>query len=416
MLYPFALLLRPLVLSVVCLFFFVQNGLASGYAVYTQGASALAQGNAVTAKLDDPSAVFYNPALISDLAGTRLQLGSTLIHSAREFDNSTAGADKKVSSNHFPSTLFATHQMSENLTLGLGIFSPFGLGTEWDEKWAGRYISTNSEMTTLNINPVISWQATPMLALAAGVSYLQLDATLEKNLYLSPLPDGHQKFKGDGNGFGYNLGAAIKLTERATLGLNYRSKIDLDIDGQASFSLPVGTPAPVAMMLSNGSGKTSLTLPQQAQIGLAWRVAENFTAQAGLRWEDWSAFQSLVIKLDSGLTAETERNWKDVYAFNLGGKYQLKDDLALMAGYLFDNTPAPDSTFDPSIPSAKAHVFAIGTEYNLNAWQLALAYAWQHYESRTKTNDVGLTVGGPAKGSYQTDSHMLALNLGYRFN
>jgi len=167
---------------------------AAGFALYTQSATALGQGNAVTAHQDEPSAVFYNPALISNLEGTQVQIGTTLIHSSRSYQSSTDGDDKSVSGNHFPSSFFATHQLTDTLTVGLGIYSPFGLGTDWGNTWEGRYISTNSELQTININPVISWQVSPRIALAAGVNYLRMDATLEKNLYLAPLPDGRQKF------------------------------------------------------------------------------------------------------------------------------------------------------------------------------------------------------------------------------
>lgn len=387
---------------------------ASGFAVYTQGASALAQGNAVTAHLEDPSAVFFNPALIGKLPGTQIQIGSTYIHSSREFD-SPGGEDKSVSSDHFPSTFFATHQLSPKLSIGLGVFSPFGLGTDWGKDWEGRYVSTNSELETFNINPVVCWQATPTIALAAGLDYLLMDATLEKNLYLAPLPDGHQKFSGDGDGFGFNLAAAIDLTDKARLGFHYRSEIDMDLDGNAHFTLPTGTPAPITMMLSDSAGETSITLPQQAQLGVAYQFSNQVTAEIGVRWEDWSSFQSLVINLDSGMTSISERDWKDVYAFNVGGRYQLNKKLALMAGYIFDNNPAPDSTFDPSIPTADAHLFSFGGEYDFNAWKITAAYAYQHYQSRAKSNSVGLLAGGAANGNYQTDNHMLALSLAYKF-
>ncbi|MCF6179728.1 MAG: hypothetical protein L3J63_10125, partial [Geopsychrobacter sp.] len=79
------------------------------------------------------------------------------------------------------------------------------------------------------------------------------------------------------------------------------------------------------------------------------------------------------------------------------------------------NNPVPDQTFDPSIPAANAHIFSVGGEYELDSWRLAIAYAYQRYESRDKDNAVGLAAGGAANGRYQTASHMLALDLLYRF-
>lgn len=400
----------------ICILFaFPQPVFASGFAIYTQGASALGQGNAVTAHLADPSAVFFNPSLINRLPGTQVQVGTTFIGSSRKFDSVATGLKTSVSSEHYPSTLFVTHQLSPQLSVGFGMFSPYGLGSEWGQTWEGRYISTNSELTTFNFNPVVSWQINPRVSVAAGLDYLIMDSTLEKNIALVPLADGHQKFSGDGDGFGFNLGATIKFTEKATLGLHYRSEIDVDLDGDAEFSLPLGTPAPIAAMLSNSPGATSITLPQQAQVGLAYQLTDNFVAEVGGRWEDWSSFNSLVINLDSGLTTTTDRQWKDVYAFNLGGRYQMNDQVALLFGYLYDNNPAPNQTFDPSIPAADAQIYSIGTEYQHDTWTVSLAYAYQHYSNRYKNNSVGLADGGAANGEYQTDNHMVGLSVGYRF-
>jgi len=388
---------------------------ASGFAVYTQSASALAQGNAVTAHQDEPSAVFFNPSLIGKLPGTQFQIGSTFIHFSRDFESNTGGENKSASADFFPSALFVTHHLTDNITFGLGIFSPFGLGTDWGQIWEGRYISTNSELETININPVVNLRITEKLSVAFGIDYIDLDATLEKNLYLSPLPDGYQTFSGKGDGWGYNLAASFELTDKTTLGVHYRSDVQIDLNGEATFVLPKGTPSSIVTALRNSSARSSITLPRQAQLGLAYQFTDKLITEIGVRWEDWSSFKSLVINLDTGLTNETERNWKDVYAFNIGSKFSIIENFSLMGGYIFDTNPAPDSTFDPAIPTANAHIFAFGCEYLLNTWKIALAYGFQHFKPRDKNNSIGLNSGKTANGNYQSDGHMLALSLVYRF-
>lgn len=388
----------------------------SGFAVYTQGASALAQANAVTAHLDDPSAIFFNPALIGQLPGTQVQAGTTLIHADRQFESDLpAGASERQRDTHFPSTLYLTHQFNPQLSAGLGVFSPFGLGTRWEDDWEGRYIATRSDLKTFNINPVLCWQVMPGLAVAGGVDILLLDATLEKRLRLSPLPDGEQKFRGDGEGVGYNLGLLLDLGEQFALGLHYRSEIKVDIDGEARFTLPVGTPEVIRTMLRNTDGETSIQFPRQAQAGLAFKGIERLVVEVGARWEDWSSFERLKVDLDSGLSTTTERDWKDVFGFNLGGRYQLTDSVALMAGYLYDGTPAPDRTFDPSIPTAKSHMLSTGVDLDWDLCRVQLAYAFQKYRNRDKDNAVGAAEGGAANGSYKTENHMVGLSLAWRF-
>ncbi len=111
----------------------------------------------------------------------------------------------------YPSTFYITHKFNDKVSAGLGVFNPFGLATEWPDNWVGRYITTKAEMTTYNINPVFSLQITPEISVAAGLNFLMLDATLEKKINLSP--DGNQKFKGDGNGVGYNMGFLLNLVK-----------------------------------------------------------------------------------------------------------------------------------------------------------------------------------------------------------
>ena len=156
---------------------------AAGYAVFTHGASALGQGNAVTAHSDNPSTIFYNPALMNKLDGTQLQVGTTLLSVKRDFEsNQPGGSSTSDNSAFFPSTFYATHKFNDSLSAGLGVFNPFGLGTEWNENWDGRYLATKSKLTTFNINPVVSYRIIPSFAVAAGLDVIFLDATLERRL------------------------------------------------------------------------------------------------------------------------------------------------------------------------------------------------------------------------------------------
>ena len=184
----------------------------AGFAVFTQGAGALREGLATTAHGSSPEVIFYNPAIINRLDGTQIENGVTFITPMHDFHsnrvNTTADTKGEV---FFLPTLYLTHKHNEKLSLGVGIFSPFGLSTEWGAGWEGRYITTRSELRTLNFNPVASFQLTPSTSFAAGPDFLLVDATLENKLKFSALglPDGNQKFSGNGFGVGFNLGLLL---------------------------------------------------------------------------------------------------------------------------------------------------------------------------------------------------------------
>jgi len=400
---------------------------AAGYAVFTQGASALGQGNAAVAHTDDPSTVFYNPALMYKLEGTQLDLGTTFITSTHEFHSSQPGGSS--ASDHgtfFPSTIYLTHKFNDQLSAGLGVFSPFGLATKWPASWDGRFIATNSELTVFDINPAVSYRVLPKLSVAAGLDVFLLYAKLERQIppgAFGPASQIGQKFDGTGTAVGFNVGAAYELTKELTFGVHYRSEAQAHIDGTSSTS--TGFTLPNGAMPLDSKGKTSLRLPQQLTAGVAYQVSEPLIIELGFRWEGWSAFQDLKVTLYNGtVVPPTVRDWRDTYGINLGGKYKLNDTVALLAGYVFGTSAVPDSTFDPSIPDSDTHVFCVGTDLSYQNFKLGLSYAYQMYLDRTKNNAVGsqfvvpavpATLPFNANGKYENHAHLVSLGLGYKF-
>lgn len=390
---------------------------ASGYAVFTHGASALGQGNAVTAHASDPSTIFYNPALMNKLEGTQFQAGTTAIFSKREYaPASPAGNAASDDSLFFPSHFYATHKISDKASVGLGVFNPFGLGTEWGESWDGRYIATKSTLKTFNINPNLSVQVTPSLAVAVGLDVILLDASLEKKLPSAALGlpagfDVNQKFKGDGEGIGFNVAVAYDVCDHLSLGASYRSEVKVDVSGDATLSngtlTGLGAPLPATF-----GGSADITLPPQFTAAVAYKGLDKLVLEAGLRWEGWSKFKELAIHTEGNPTNVTPRDWKDSWGLNAGGRYQLDEKVALLAGYVYGDTSVPDSTFDPSIPDAKTHVFCAGTDLNLRPFTLAASYGYQLLEPRSRSNSY---LSPLADGRYKTDAHLVALSVGYKF-
>jgi long-chain fatty acid transport protein len=426
---------------VLMVFGLVQHVDASGFAVYTQGAGALGQGNSATAHLDSPSAIFLNPALINRLEGTKLELGTTLISPSREFTSDFSNDSEDAESNvNFPSTFFITHKASDQLSFGLGVFNPFGLGNEWDDDWEGRYIATNTELTTFNINPVVSYQVMPNLAIAVGLDVLFLDSTQERKVNLptvglilngaNPAPilgdplyapsDGKQKFEGDGNGVGYNLGMLFDINEDISFGASYRSEIEIDVTGDASFNLPAGTGVGLVAAFPDSEGGTNITLPQQLHAGIAYSGIDNLIIETGIRWEGWSSYDELKIKLYKaplGQAPPIKKDWDDTFSYLFGGEYQLNEMVVLRAGYIYADNPVPDDTFEPSIPDSETHIFTLGTGILYKKYKLDLAYAFQNLSDRDKDNTVSdpFNPANDADGEYSTKLHMVGISLTHTF-
>jgi len=423
------------------------SAFASGFGVFTQGASGLGQANAVVAHPVGPSSLYFNPALLNDIPGRQIELGTTAIQADRSIKLDSGGTADGEKNWNFPSNAYYTHQASNKLSVGFGLFFPFGMSTEWDDDYEGRYLGTSGEITTLNINPVISYRFTEKLTVAAGFSLLYLDATLNNNinqtaaytltdLQLSggmggalpaltgPLPDIEQEFEGEGWGHGFNLGLIYKVTDRISIGATYRSHIDVSAEGRATFS---NVNSILATGISDTNGQTDIRLPAQATAGVAFYVTPKLVIETGVRWEDWASTDELKIELNTAVLGQsastTPRDWKSTWSYNIGGQYRVNESFALNAGYLYGENAAPDSTFEPLVPDTDAHLFTFGAELNQNSWKVIAAFGYEHHDSRNKNNSLGDSLGSAlagqpvstANGTYDTDIFLYGLSAIYSF-
>jgi len=376
---------------------------ASGYGVFTQGADALGQANSVIAHGDGPSAAYFNPAQITRLPGTQLELGTTLMLPNRE-NRAPDGVTYETQESVLvpPTTLYLTHAFTDKLSGSFAVFNPFGLSTDWGSTWPGRYLTTKATMTTFNLNPSLAYRILPNFSLAAGFDLVFLSASL-KSMIPGPGFDIPQKFSGSGNGVGFNLGALYDYNDQLSFGIAYRSQVVISVGGNyyVDIAPPVGTKA-----------NTTVTLPQQLTAGIAYRPIKPLVMEVGIRWEDWTAMKNLTIQIPGVTATVLPRDWHGTAAINAGGKYRINDTFSAMAGYLFGWNPIPNSTFEPSIPDSNTNLFCIGGEANLDRLKIALAYAYQLQVDRTKSTNL---YGPYANGSYSSSINMVGLSFTYRF-
>ena len=435
--------MKQIVLITALLCLFAGSAFSSGFGVFTQGAAGLGQANAVVAHPVGPSSLYFNPALLNDLPGRQIELGTTVLYADRSIDLDSGGSEDSENNWHFPSNLYYTHQVNEKFSTGIGLFFPFGLATEWDDDYEGKYLGTSGEITSLNINPVVSYRLNDKLSIAGGFSLVYLDSTIKKKInqtaaYIlvdaqypgflppltGPLEDIDQKFDGDGWGAGFNLGVLYKATEYISIGATYRSHVDIDIEGQAKFHNVDPRLAPV---FSDTDGDTTIRLPAQATVGIAVTPIENLVIEVGGRWEDWSSTDELKIDMDSAVMNQTSditpRDWKSTWSYNIGGQYRINESFDLTAGYLYGKDAVPGSTFDPLIPDTDAHLFTIGGGWTTGAWTINTAFGYEHHERGKKDNDLGDPLGsilageptGTANGKYEADIYLSSLSFVYRF-
>jgi long-chain fatty acid transport protein len=396
----------------------VSGAAAAGFAVLQQGTAAMAQGNAFVAEADDPSAIFYNPAGLTQLKRPEIYFNGVLSLTNRTF-TSPGGAytTAKHEIFHIPA-FYATYPVHERVVLGLGYFSPFGLGTTWPPEWAGRYLTTMSKLQTYNVNPVVAVKLLDNLSVAVGLDVLWSRVKIERKSLQTAgrllLTELKSDYDGAGQGWGYNLGLLYEPVEDVKLGVSYRSEISVSHSG----NLKIGN-------LSSVGGEAGLVLPPSVTWGVSYSRLKPWVFEFNVTWTGWSKYTNLQLNLTQPLpggiiTLQQEKNWFDAWAFRFGGNYEIYPGLKIRAGYIYDMTPVPNSTFDPTIPDANRHIFTLGTDMEIKRFTLGMAYNFIVAENRSKANTLAIN-GTPlpavfqANGKYKSDNHSLGFSLAYKF-
>lgn len=398
--------------------------LGSGFALLQQGTAAMGQGNAFVADASDASAIFYNPAGLNQLKRFQVYQGTVFNYPDREYEN--GGPVSETNHRLYRNmSVYIAGPLHDRVAVGIGFFSPFGLGTVWHPQWPGRYITTYTSMKTYTLNPAVSVKILENLSLAAGFNVMWSKVKLQRKTPVRVLgvqfPDADVMLEGDGEGYGYNLGALYEPVTGVKLGVSYRSEIFIKHQGNLTTRVlpPLPSPFPTA-------GTSALTFPPSVTMGISYSRMTPFTFEFDVTWTGWSSYDQFQVKTENAVTVNgvgtntitVPKNWRDAWAFRFGGCYEIKEGMKVRAGYIYDLTPVPDDTFDPQIPDANRHIFTVGSE--LQVWRFTLGFAYNYilWEQRTKSNAIGFN-GVPvplqANGRYSTDSHSVGLSWLFQF-
>lgn len=428
-----------LILSCIC-FFSGKEILAQGASGLHNpifGASALSQGNAFTARADDASAIYFNPAGLTQLQKPQLSLGANFVLPFVEYHNNGDSEDMDTKINTIPDMYFTSPIIQDKLAAGIGINVPYGLQGKWDGDGFSKYVVTDFNLRIININPTITYKPFSFFSVGAGLDYYYASADQGKHINVGLInslltgtsidadtPDGLQDHEMRGDAFGYNTGALFNITPNHSVGISFRSKADIDFNGKLQFSdLSGATAAVFGSDNFDTRTSTTATIPEMLSIGYAYKHNNLWSVEADVQWTNWSRFD--IIKYDFKTTnalletnKEDVRNWNNTLSFALGGEYKLNEALKVRGGYTFHESPIPGETFEPSMPQSSRHALFSGFGYNwgknLNKG-IDFAFGTIFYENRNVDNSVGDASQGPIDGHYDLITHIMAINFNYVF-
>jgi long-chain fatty acid transport protein len=403
----------------------------AGFALYEGSARGNALGGTLVGRADDPSAIFYNPAGITQLPGLQVMGGATFI--SPKTDVVTDVGDMKITTETednvwIPPHLYSTYQCNDSIWFGLGVLSRFGLGTEYDEDWPGKYNIYKAVVKTVTVNPNVAFKVNDKLSLAAGVSAMWLDLDLEQKIDVGKTMgqpgalDVDQELTGDDWGYGFNLAAHYKACDWMSLGLSYVSRVDQDVDGDADFTKPPVSDLDPVFNDTGVSGE--ITLPDMLFMGVTFYPADRWSLEIDAIWNGWSSYDELVIEYDhfiavdplTGLPvteARVKKDWDDVWRFQFGAEYKATDWLDLRLGYVFDESPIPDETVDYLVPANDRHLYSLGCGMHWGEWILDLSYTYLVIENRSVD---ARPQDGILDSRFEDGvTHLFGASLSYRF-
>lgn len=341
---------------------------SQGYQSNFQGQAQIAMGSTGSALPQDASAFFYNPGSASFLEKSSVSIGGTGVFAKVAFEESNS---KEVNYSNSPvgtpfTAYFAyKHKENSKSVYGLGIYTPFGSTISYENNWIGRYALQSLKLKSIYIQPSFSYQVTNKIGLGLGLIYALGEVELQRAIPLNT--DSYANLSGKTTGFGFNAGIYFKATDKLSFAATYKSKIQMDItDGDAVFVVP----SSVVNNFPNGKFTSSLPLPAVTTIGASYKPSEKLTIASDINYIEWKAYDSLIFDYETNTTSLTDtksaREYKNTFAFRLGGQYQLTENWKVRAGIVFGLTPVPDGRVTPETPDNNRINYSAGFSYSIN--------------------------------------------------
>jgi len=424
-------------LSVACLLAKPsQEAVAGGYIIPHQTARGLSLSNAMTAGVNDASAVYYNPAALSEVNGDNVLASGIYVNVINSVENSGRKSRNKHDDN-FLATFFANYHIpGTDLTLGIGTYTPFGLVTEYGSDAFTRFAAVQTQLKTIYVTPALSWNPTNYLSLGAGLSFVHASGVFSRALCLDPISfctqplglEGTVRLTDTADAFAYNIGLLVKPIETLKFGFSYRSRVDLRFDSAtAKFGGAFLNPTVKADL-------SPIPLPPVINAGLFWQITPNWGAEFVYEYTRWSEFKNftttfspipIFVPLRAPILGfQLPQDWKNTNTLRFGSFYTLNENWELRGGIGAEQTPIPNKTLNPAIPGADLLTLNAGIGYKWEKFSVDLGYMAVFYKTRRVTNNEleGLPAtaplfyaGAPGRDKYETFNNFVTLSIGYRF-
>ena len=413
------------------------KALASGFQLRENSAAALGNAFAGAAvSSEDPSIIANNPAGMTGLSGNQLSGDLSIVIPSAVFagmglnaarqpieggNGGNAGGARPVPA------AYGLYDASPDLKFGLAVTAPFGLATQYNSGWVGRYQAIKSDLEVVNINPNVAYRITNWLSVGAGPALQHTSAELTNAInstavahFANPLlpagltfDDGFARVTGHSWSIGYNLGILAEISPAARLGASYRSQISQRLNGSATFNVPA--PFVLDPRFQYTSTRTDLTTPDEVTLAGSYQVSPDLTLLAEAQWTNWSVIKNLqVLRTDGSVVTQQPEQWHGTWFGSIGASYVPSANWTIRGGFAFDPTPVRDQFRTARLPDSDRYWLAAGIGYRWTA-NLRFDAAYVHiFVGNVPINELSQT-GDLLVGHYSNHIDILSLSAVYRF-
>ncbi len=377
---------------------------AVGFRLPNQDPEGIARGNAFVATADNPSAIYYNPAGITQLEGNQARAGIYLISADTEYTSPTGEKAETDSSFQAVPQLYYTHSFTDlPLALGLGVYAPYGLSLDWGSQTPFRTAAESGRILYACVNPVIAWQIVPNLSIAIGPTINYSEAKLEQGI-TTVNPSDHFKFRGDGWAYGFNAGLRWQPDPKWAFGLNYRSATELEYSGHSEFS---------PYYPRTATHISAARFPQFVAGGISFRPAPDWNFEFDADWTDWDNLNTVIFHGtalgDIPFIFNYTSSW--MYEFGVTKKF---GDYFVSVGYIYSENSSPDKNFNPIVPDADLHLGSVGFGHHGKRWDWAIGYHFAYNGGREVKNADPIN-GADVNGTYRTFNNAVNIAATFKF-
>ncbi len=398
-------------IKLFCLIVLPAAANAGGFQINTQSVKGIAMGGAYSGICRDASGVFFNPGSMGFMEKNSVTLGSAFVFPNASYLNPFGGNVDMENQTFIVPQLYANYKINEKFFVGISVNSPYGLGTKWDANWTGRYVSESVKLTSVFIQPTLSYNITKDIGVGAGFVFATGHANIQKAAQVGN-NDVQSELDGGGVGYGFNIGVFGKIGEKARVGIDCHSKVKVDLkDGDATFSNVPAYLVASGQLPTSTTFNSGITLPGLLSIGASYQFTEKLMGTIQFDFTGWDVYDSLNFEFPdyAQLNSNNGRNYKNSGAYRFGVEYKATTKIDARIGFAIDQTPVQDGFVSPDLPDADKMLYTAGITYKFSEkFSADVSYMYENLDERN-----GTYAQANFSGKYKTRVSILGIGLNY---